>query len=508
MMLAKRRESESSMNTSITRRTFGTVLVVALAALLAACALTALTAADSAWAATAKGWQTEQGHKVYYKGGEKLTGMQKIGKNYYYFNAKGVMKTGTVKADGTTYYMGDSGKMEAYAKGSTFYKPTGEKMKSYQAKEYRTYLRAKEKVAEITKKSMSKSQKLLACFKWVQKGYYHQYRKFRNYEGWAADFANDHFLKTWKGLRHGCCNSDAAAFGYLALAIGYTDVDVGVDSQPGTIAGHGCTKINGKYYDPLFAEAKSFAKYYGTRNGGYHFRSVKLLVPSASNNWNTSKYIGEKPASSEEEVKASSKNGLAKLDGSYYYFQNHKKVKKQWKTWKNARYYFQKDGKAATGPTKIDGKWYVFAENGKLKKGAKTRVVKVDGQKYQVTKSGRAKAGWSANKKNLFLENGRMATGLSLYKGQVFWLTDAGAYDDAKTQAVRAAAKKESDASELLKLIGKPAQTTSTAGCNPVIDAEGTEVWGKDLTYTYKNCVVELLKGENGVTYFRGFRAA
>lgn len=492
------------MNMFDARHGFDSVFAMLLAVLLGACALTVFASADIAWAGTPKGWQTEQGKKCYYRDGEKLTGMQKIGKNYYYFNAKGVMKTGTAKTDGATYYLGDLGKMEAYAKGGTFYKPTGVKMKSYQVKEYKTLLRARDKVTEITTKSMTKAQKLLACFKWVQKGYYHTYRKFRNYQGWAADFANDHFMRTWKGLRHGCCNSDAAAFGYLALALGYKDVYVGIDSTKGT-GGHGCTKINGKYYDPLFAEAKSFSKYYGTKNGGYHFRSVQLLVPSASNNWNTSKYYGEKPATSEEEVKASSKNGLAKLDGSYYYFQNGKKLKKEWKNWRDARYYFKGDGTAAIGPTKVKGVWYVFGLNGKLKKGTKTRVVKVDGQKYQVTKSGRAKAGQSDNKKYLFLENGRMAQGLSLYKRQVYWLSDEGVYDESKTQAIRAAAKKDSNAAELLKLIGKPLSKKSTTGCNPVIDEEGNEVWGKDVTYTYRNCIVELLKGENGITYFRGF---
>ncbi len=496
------KREEASMTAKMLRKG----MAAALVALLLAFAWTTIETSELAFANTQNGWHTVKGQKFYYKKGEKLTGVQKIGKNYYYFNAKGVMKKGTVKDGSTTYYLGDSGKMEAYQVKSTYYKPTGKKMKAYEAKEYRTLLRAREVAADITKKSDSKATKLLKCFKWVQKGYYHQYRKFRNYEGWAADFANDHFLKTWKGYRSGCCNSDAAAFGYLALAIGYDNVYVGIDSKKGT-GGHGCTKINGKFYDPLFAEAKSFSKYYGTKNGGYHFRSVRIMVPSASNGYATSKYVGEKPKASEEEVKASSKNGLAVLNGERYYYQNGKKLKSQWKTWKGAKYYFQKNGAAATGPTKIKGKWYVFADNGKLKKGSKTRVVTIDGEKYQVKANGVAKAGWAAGNTKLYLENGRMATGLSLYKGQVYWFTDKGVYDVAKTQAIRAAAKKEADGSALLKLIGTPGKKSEVTGCNPVFTPDGQDVWGKDLTYTYKNCKVEFLKGDNGITYFRGFRA-
>lgn len=476
---------------------------VLLAALLCACAAATTVQAQPAFADTAaKGWQTVDGKKFYYKNGKALTGKQKIGKNYYFFSKKGVMKTGTVKDGTNTYYLNDKGRMEAYQVKKTLYKPTGKKMEDYEAKEYRTLLRARDKVADITKKSDSKATKLLKCFKWVQKGYYHQYRKFRNYEGWAADFANDHFLKKWKGNRSGCCVSDGAAFAYLALAIGYDNVYVGIDKVSG-VGGHGCAKIGNKFYDPLFAESKSFSKYYGGKNAGIFSRSVQLLVPSASNGYATSKYIGEKPKSSAAEVRAAASNGLVKVKGSYVYYQNGRKLKGQWKTVKGSRYYFQKSGAAAAGPAKVSGKWYVFSASGKLEKGPKTRVVKVSGDKYRVTKSGRAKAGWTAGKRSLYLENGRLATGLSCYKGKLYWFSAKGAYDAEKTRAIQAAVKKDGDAAELLKLIGKPEKKSSVTGCNPVFLPDGSDVWGNDVTYTFKNAKLMLMKGENGVTYFR-----
>lgn len=451
--------------------------------------------------ATLKGWQKEGKNKVYYKAGEKLTGMQKIGKNYYFFSKKGVMKTGTVKDGDRTYYLNDKGAMEAYKVKSTFYKPTGKKMQSYEAKEYKTLLKARQIASSITKKSMSKSQKLLACFKWVQKGYYHQYRRFSNYAGWAADFANDHFERKYRGLRHGCCVSDAAAFGYLAVAVGYDKVYVGMDTKTGT-GGHGCTKIGDKYYDPLFAEAKSFSKYYGGRNAGYHFRSVQILVPSASNGYATSKYIGQQPTGLASAK--SKKAGLVKEKAGYVYYKNGKKVTSKFIKVGKSTYYFKANGVAATGPQKVKKTNYVFSASGKLLTGAKTRTVKVSGDTYRVNKKGVAKPGWTSNKKSLYLENGRKATGLSRYKGKIYCFTSKGAYDANLTKQVRAAAKPDSDATALLALLGKPVKTSRAAACNPVV-VEGDLVYGDEVTYTYKNCKIVLLDGENGIRYFRNF---
>ena len=487
------------MESKILRAPKAALLVMALVACLA---LMAAPASAFAADAPAKGWHTVDGKKFYYQNGKALTGKQKVGKHYYFFSKSGVMKKGTVKDGTNTYYLNTKGQMEAYKVKSTFYKPTGKKMKDYEAKEYRTLLTARTKVAEITKKSDSKATKLLKCFKWVQKGYYHQYRKFRNYEGWAADFANDHFKKKWKGNRSGCCVSDGAAFAYLALAIGYDKVYVGIDKRTG-VGGHGCAKIGNKFYDPLFAEAKSFSKYYGGRNAGIFSRSVQILVPSASNGYATSKYIGEKPKSSEAEVRAAASNGLVKVNGSYVYYQNGKKLKSQWKTVKGARYYFQKSGAAAAGPATVKGKRYVFSAKGRLLTGKKTRTVKVSGDAYRVTKTGRAKAGWTAGKRGLYLENGRRATGLSCYKGKLYWFGDTGVFDSAKTAAIQAAAHKDGNGAELLKLIGKPMKKSSVTGCNPVFTPDGEDVWGDDVTYTFKNAKLVFLKGEDGNTYFR-----
>ena len=172
-----------------------------------------------------KGWvKTKSGIRRYYRKGKRLTGFQKIGKN-------------------------------------TYYTASGKRMTQVQI----ANLRSKQIAAEITNSSMSKSQKLQTCFNWVIKGYYNIWRDFdQGGKDWPATFANDHFLH-----HNGDCVSDAGAFAYLAKAIGYKNVYVCADAVQSNNNAHAWCEINGYVYDPLFAEAKSYSKYYGATYDSY-----------------------------------------------------------------------------------------------------------------------------------------------------------------------------------------------------------------------------------------------
>lgn len=89
------------------------------------------------------------------------------------------------------------------------------------------------------------------------------------------------------------------------------------------------------------------------------------------------------------------KNGLYQ-EGKYKfcYYQNNKKIKNQWKTVKDGRYYFDKNGYAIVGPAKIKGKLYLFKATGKLYKRNKSGFVSVMGNTYYVFKSGELRTGW------------------------------------------------------------------------------------------------------------------
>ncbi|MFQ9592952.1 MAG: hypothetical protein ACLRZ5_16945 [Ruminococcus sp.] len=144
-----------------------------------------------------KGWvKTKSGIRRYYRKGKRLTGFQKIAKNYFYFSAKGtLLKNTTVNKGyrGFTYYIDNKSHVIGRKKGSTYYTASGKRMTQVQI----ANLRSKQIAAEITNSSMSKSQKLQTCFNWVIKGYYNIWRDFdQGGKDWPATFANDHFLHT------------------------------------------------------------------------------------------------------------------------------------------------------------------------------------------------------------------------------------------------------------------------------------------------------------------------
>lgn len=480
--------------------TFAKTAVLA-AVLAVACAVPGIAWADgqdSAGAATStqkqfKGWQKNK--TCYYKDGVKVTGIQKIGHAYYCFNSKGKLRKNTSKAYGCTIYANAKGVMEAYKKGSTFYKPTGAKMPKYAAREYQTLLYARKTLKSIVSTKDSKSTKMYKSMKWVNKGYYEQYRKFKNKAGWTSTFANDHFVKRKNGFRMGDCVSDPCAFAYLCLAAGYKNVAVGVDSAYQD--SHGVARINGKYYDPLFCEAKSWSKYYGYSHA-YLQAIVKLKVPSYSNGYTTSTYQGVKPSDLKKQqiaAKKSSKNGLVKSKGALYWYRFGERCEKTWVTYKKATYYFGANGKAVSGSVKAKKgskkAYYVFGKNCKLLVGSSTRVVAVNGIKYRVSKAGKAVPGWKTQDgvKNCFLVNGAFATGPCMVDGKLCVFSKNGVFNQEATTQVRALLVREQLAGNLVELLGTPNKVTNALSCWKIKkkreDGVILEMEGTDRTYTY-----------------------
>ena len=113
-------------------------------------------------------------------------------------------------------------------------------------------MRAHQIMLDVTDPSDSMETKRYKCFVWeYSKHPYYRWRLLSNLypysDEWDVDFANDIFERG-----RGCCISDACAAAFLFLEIGYTDIYVCHDT------GHGWCTVNGRLYDPLFAEAKNF----------------------------------------------------------------------------------------------------------------------------------------------------------------------------------------------------------------------------------------------------------
>ncbi len=183
----------------------------------------------------------ESGGNTYYydSSNKKYTGWAEIGSGvfYYFDRSSGAMKKSTTI---------DSVKLGSDGKAS----PTSD-----DKTRIRTMIRAREVYLSITSTSDSQSAKLKKCFDWTLKHPYHRYRIFKEVKGksavWYCDFALDIYDRG-----SGSCVSEACAFAFLAKECGY---------EPYICDGgsHAWTEINGKMYDTLNAEVKSYSTYYG-----------------------------------------------------------------------------------------------------------------------------------------------------------------------------------------------------------------------------------------------------
>lgn len=465
-----------------------------------------LTAAKGTYQYFSKGkpvtstWKTIEGKRYYFdeKGYAVTGGAKKIKGKYYIFGNKGVLlkpsKSKVYKLKRGVYYVNKKGQpagkgwclvgKKLYRVGSSGRCVTGKtidgiRLTASGVAQNNTASQLKmavmKKLSKLTHDGMSKRQKLRKCF---------QYCLTR---GWQASAEpKDIGKKGWMqrcALRmitreKGECFSFACAFAAFAYELGYKPVVRGAPKA------HAYVLIDGKAYDNM-----------GPRFGG----SPRRIA--GAKNWRFASWSDSGSKGTKAAEKKSTKVGLAQENGSYVYYQNGKKLKSAWKTVKGATYYFQKNGKAACGPAKVGGKRYVFSSKGKLQTGKKTRVVSVSGDKYRVTKAGRAKAGWTANKKGLYLENGRRATGLCCYKGKLYWFSKDGTYHKTNTAKVRAAAREKAEAAALLALVGDPVKKRTSSSCHPLTAVYGG---GQDVVYTYKNATLSFFRAPDGTMFYLG----
>ncbi len=130
----------------------------------------------------------------------------------------------------------------------------GKAMKGMSPESLATLQRAQAVVASITDEGMAKEEKLRACFEFV-KTYQGGWPRVPHYKGmdWPVVYANDMFVNDGKGN----CFSYAAAFAYMAKALGYEEV------YACHSGGHGWAEIGGLIYDPERNKFDPGFHYYG-----------------------------------------------------------------------------------------------------------------------------------------------------------------------------------------------------------------------------------------------------
>lgn len=228
-------------------------------------------------------WKTIKGRHYYYNArGKKVKGKVKIGSRYYFFDKNGIQRYGWKKIKNNYYFFRIStGTTGAYMLTSTTINgialdASGHASKSgSNLRKLKLMTEANKIVEKISRPGMNKMQRLRASFDYVKKQYtYYCWREFRNTQDWEKDFAEDMFFRGGRGD----CVSYAAAFAYLANAVGMKKVYVICSS------GHGWAEIGGKVYDPDWALVSSVDSYFAMSydlsgvNGRPMYRGNRLYV--------------------------------------------------------------------------------------------------------------------------------------------------------------------------------------------------------------------------------------
>lgn len=193
-----------------------------------------------------------------------------VGSSSYYVNKNGVAATGWLKIGKKLYYAGTAGKLmkNRTYQGITFTKTGAAKNDTAAQLKLKTMSIA----SSITKSSMSKSEKLRACWNYVVGGKirYSSYYPNLNKTGWQKETA----LRTLTTGR-GNCYGFACAFAALASEVGYNPYVIcgrvagNRDGASDGLTRHCWVKIDNRYYD-------SEAQYAGWYPGVYGYGSYNI----------------------------------------------------------------------------------------------------------------------------------------------------------------------------------------------------------------------------------------
>lgn len=455
----------------------------------------------------------DEGTVVWKKGKSAITctvdgvkqagGIKTIDGKRYYFDKKGIQRTGWKKVGGAYYYFAIGHKAKGamvtskVINGVKLGKDGKAVLNSESKAELNILVKATKFVEATTKPLDSKATKLKKCFYKLKDDYRERsLRRLKITSGWHRAYALDIFDR-----KMGDCHAYGAAFAYVANAIGCKQCAIVCSG------GHSWSEVDGKVYDVEWSKHRAadyFAFPYsksGT-NGAPRYRSSRAHVVTIAPRSKAFKSGSSKKAS----ASSSKKNGLVKSGKARYYYKNGKAVTSRWVTVKGAKYYFGSNGKAATGSVRIKGKQYVFSMAGKLLTGSKTRVVKVGSEKYRVTKQGVAKPGRDSSKR-YFNAKGKMVTGPTVIGDKLCAFKANGAYDAAKTRQLRAAVKMDCDAAPLIALLGKPQKEEYVVSCDFHLTEDGDLQPGKGGILTYPDLTIYTFKTEDGAVYYRGAEA-
>lgn len=202
------------------------------------------------------------GNIYYYdQSGHIVKGLVTIRGKKYYFNEKGVQQNGWQKIKGNYYFFQIKNGFGAYMVTSQYVngiyltKNGKARYNSEGQRKLNIMVAANQVMHQVTKPSMSKSEKLWQCYMkavnyhYGSLGNHYDYRHYPS--NWDVGYAENMFYRG-----SGNCFAFASAFAYLANAVGYKANVV-------SSGGHGWAEINGKVCDPDWGKVtKQYSRYY------------------------------------------------------------------------------------------------------------------------------------------------------------------------------------------------------------------------------------------------------
>ena len=213
-----------------------------------------------------------------YVNGKVYTGYYLDSRNMMYSVSGGNLTlVNTTLNAGTEYYSYNARELQALSVQTVYV--YGKAMEGMSAESLATLQRAQAVVAGITNDSMTKEEKLKVCFDYVRT-YPESRPRMPHYKGmdWPVIYADDMFVRGT-----GNCCSYAAAFAYMAKAIGYEEV------YCCNSGGHGWAEIDGLVYDPewsmhhhvysyyaLSYDTRTDQDYKGAIGAGYPWMRIKI----------------------------------------------------------------------------------------------------------------------------------------------------------------------------------------------------------------------------------------
>ena len=367
-------------------------------------------------------FKTIDGQTYYFNSrGYCVTGLQKIGGYYYFFNPTTcAMCYGWVEYEGDWYYFDDDGTactgwMEI--RGKWYY------LNPYTCKMATGFCTIKNKTHYFGEDGAER-------FGWIkvdEKWYYLDQYGVMQY-GWKTIGGKQYFFDTNGVMVIGIVSVDGVIYSFdeNGACQGRSSA-VAADIIVNTLTGITTTTENSAFGKTGFEESngKTYYYKYGRLQKGwlllankyYYFGSDGAMVTGWLHDNDRWYYLAEDGIM---------QTGWLELGNHYFYLDELGRMATGWRSLSGKWYYFDLNGYMKTGWVKVDGKWYYLASNGSMRTG----WLKLGNNYFYLNSNGVMKTGWHLDRDGNYYylrDDGVMVTGQQVIDGKTYYFNSMGA---------------------------------------------------------------------------------